>query len=134
MPRKRHDKPLMLTEDERRTLEQWARRPKSAQRLALRARIVLACANVCVTPATGTAERDAAHLLLDASAPPGSTAGGDKNFDVAAFVVAVRALAITPHVAQKAVGTAIDGRTTRHAGYAISQVKRKLIEQVFGCG
>ena len=43
MPRKRHHKPLMLTEDERRTLEQWAHRPKSAQRLALRARIVLAC-------------------------------------------------------------------------------------------
>src|SRR5438552_3390338 len=83
-------------------------------------------------PATGTAERDAAHLLLDASAPAGSTVGGDKNFDVAAFVAAVRALAITPHVAQKAVGTAIDGRTTRHAGYAISQQKRKLIEQVFG--
>ena len=89
-------------------------------------------ANVCVTAATGTAERDAAHVLLAASAPAGSTVGGDKNFDVAAFVAAVRALAITPHVAQKAVGTAIDGRTTRHAGYAISQRKRKLIEQVFG--
>src|ERR1700738_2530086 len=89
-------------------------------------------ANVCVTPATGTAEREAAHLLLEASAPPRSTVGGDKNFDVAAFVAAVRALAITPHVAQKAVGTAIDGRTSRHAGYAISQQKRKLIEQVFG--
>jgi hypothetical protein len=61
-----------------------------------------------------------------------STVGGDKNFDVAAFVAAVRALAITPHVAQKAIGTAIDGRTTRHDGYAISQQKRKLIEQVFG--
>ena len=45
MPRKRHHKPLLLTEDERRTLEQWARRPKTAQRLALRARIVLACAD-----------------------------------------------------------------------------------------
>jgi hypothetical protein len=44
----------------------------------------------------------------------------------------VRALEITPHVAQKAVGTAIDGRTTRHPGYAISEQKRKLIEQVFG--
>lgn len=44
MGRQRHSKPLMLTEDERRTLEQWARRPKSAQRLALRSRIVLACA------------------------------------------------------------------------------------------
>mgnify|MGYP002636076515 CR=1 FL=1 len=45
MPRQRHHKPILLTEDERRTLEQWARRPKSAQRLALRARIVLACAD-----------------------------------------------------------------------------------------
>jgi transposase len=88
-------------------------------------------ANVCVTPATGTAEREAAHLLLDASAPPGSTVGGDKGFDVQTFVAAVRALAITPHVAQK-VRSAIDGRTTRHPGYAISQRKRKLIEQVFG--
>jgi transposase len=88
-------------------------------------------ANVCVTAATGTAEREAAHLLLDASAPPGSTVGGDKGFDVPSFVAAVRALAITPHVAQK-VHSAIDGRTTRHTGYAISQQKRKLIEQVFG--
>jgi transposase len=89
-------------------------------------------ANVCTTAATGTAERDAARLLLELSAPRGSTVGGDKNFDVATFVAAVRGLKITPHVAQKAVGTAIDGRTTRHAGYAISQQKRKLIEQVFG--
>jgi transposase len=89
-------------------------------------------ANVCTTHATGTAEREAAELLLDASAPPGSTVGGDKNFDVRAFVAAVRALEIIPHVAQKMVGTAIDGRTTRHPGYAISQQKRKLIEQVFG--
>src|ERR1700694_543963 len=44
MPRKRHDKPVLLTDDERRTLEQWSRRPKTAQRLALRSRIVLACA------------------------------------------------------------------------------------------
>jgi transposase len=88
-------------------------------------------ANVCVTPATGTAERDAAHRLLEASAPPGSTVGGDKGFDVSSFVHAVRALAITPHIAQK-IHSAIDGRTMRHAGYAISQRKRKLIEQVFG--
>jgi transposase len=88
--------------------------------------------NVCATAATGTAERDAAQGLLAASAPPHSTVGGDKNFDVRAFVAAVRHLQITPHVAQKAKGTAIDGRTTRHAGYATSQQKRKLIEQVFG--
>ena len=89
-------------------------------------------ANVCATAATGTAEREAADLLLEASAPPGSTVGGDKLFDVRSFVVGVRARGITPHVAQKAIGTAIDGRTTRHPGYAISQRKRKLIEQVFG--
>ena len=89
-------------------------------------------ANVCATTATGTAERDAAQVLLAAGARRGSTVGGDKNFDVAAFVATLRALGITPHVAQKAVGTNIDGRTTRHPGYAISQQKRKLIEQVFG--
>jgi IS5 family transposase len=88
-------------------------------------------ANVCATAATGTAERDAALLLLAASAPPGSTVGGDKNFDVRSFVTAVRDLAITPHVAQKS-RSAIDARTTRHDGYAISQRKRKLVEQAFG--
>jgi transposase len=88
-------------------------------------------ANVCATAATGTAERDAALTLLEASARPGSTVGGDKNFDVRSFVTAVRALGITPHVAQKAQ-SAIDRRTTRPAGYAVSQRRRKLIEQVFG--
>jgi transposase len=88
-------------------------------------------ANVCATAATGTAEREAALLLLGGR-PPGGTVGGDKGFDVASFVAGVRALALTPHVAQKDQGSAIDGRTTRHAGYAISQQKRKLIEQVFG--
>jgi transposase len=87
--------------------------------------------NVCVTMATGTAEREAATILLQTSAAPGSTVGGDKGFDVASFVADVRDLEITPHVAQK-VHSAIDGRTTRHAGYHISQQKRKLIEQVFG--
>jgi transposase len=88
-------------------------------------------ANVCVTAATGTAEREAALLLLG-EAPQATTVGGDKGFDVASFVSGVRALGVTPHVAQKEKYTAIDGRTTRHAGYAISQQKRKLIEQVFG--
>ena len=88
-------------------------------------------ANVCVTPATGTAEREAALLML-AHAEGGVTVGGDKGFDVASFVAGVRALGMAPHVAQKVTGSAIDHRTTRHAGYAISQRKRKLIEQVFG--
>ena len=87
--------------------------------------------NVCATAATGTAEREAALLLLGAL-PHGGTVGGDKGFDVPSFVAGVRELTITPHVAQKVKGSAIDGRTTRHAGYAISQRKRKLIEQVFG--
>lgn len=88
-------------------------------------------ANVCATAATGTAEREAALLLLGVL-PHGGTVGGDKGFDVPSFVAGVRALTITPHVAQKMKGSAIDGRTTRHAGYAVSQQKRKLIEQVFG--
>lgn len=88
-------------------------------------------ANVCVTAATGTAEREAALLLLG-EAPDAATVGGDKGFDVASFVEQVRALGVTPHVAQKDKYTAIDGRTTRHPGYEVSQRKRKLIEQVFG--
>ena len=54
MPRRRHHKPLVLTDDERRTLEQWARRPKTAQRVALRARIVLACVDGLTNRAVAT--------------------------------------------------------------------------------
>ena len=88
--------------------------------------------NVCVTAATGTAERAAAALLLEASAPRGSTVGADKGYDVASFVRHVRARGITPHIAAKAKYGAVDGRTTRHVGYQVSQRKRKLVEQVFG--
>jgi len=89
-------------------------------------------ANVGVTAATGTAEREAAAWLLGAGVPPGSTVGADKGYDVPSFVRAVRGLGLTPHVAQKRRFSAIDGRTTRHTGYAVSQQKRKLVEQVFG--
>jgi hypothetical protein len=88
-------------------------------------------ANVRVTPAHRDGEREAALLLLT-HADDAATVGGDKRLDVASFVAGVRALGITPHVAQKVKGSAIDERTTGHAGYAISQQKRKLIEQVFG--
>jgi IS5 family transposase len=88
-------------------------------------------ANVCATRATGTAEREAAVDMARVSVKPGGTVGGDKNFDVAALVDDFRDLTITPHVAQK-THSAIDARTTRHPGYAISQQKRKLVEQVFG--
>jgi len=87
--------------------------------------------NACATAATGTAEREAAALMVGVERTP-CTLGADKNYDVASFVNALRARGITPHVAQKAQYTAIDARTTRHAGYAISQRKRKLVEQVFG--
>ncbi len=85
-----------------------------------------------VTQATGTAERDAA--LLMAEAIPGDhrvTLGADKNYDTKGFVAEARNVGATPHVSQKQ-RSAIDGRTTRHAGYQISQQKRKRIEEIFG--
>jgi hypothetical protein len=89
-----------------------------------------------VFQANGTAERDAALVMLGQI--PGQqqvTVGGDKGFDTAGFVAECRNLHVTPHVAQndkRPGGSAIDGRTTRHAGYAISQKKRKRIEECFG--
>ena len=89
-------------------------------------------ANVCVTAATGTAERDAATWMLAASAPRGSTVGADTVYDTARIVDDVRALAMTPHIAQKTRYSAIDGRTTCHPGDQVSQRKRTLVEHVFG--
>ena len=88
-----------------------------------------------VTQATGTAEREAA--LAMAEAIPGQqrvTLGADKNYDTRDCVRELRELRVTPHVAQNTTGrsSAIDGRTTRHPGYAISQRKRKCVEEVFG--
>src|SRR6478735_5792810 len=63
------------------------------------------------------------------------TVGGDKGYDTREFVAECRNLNVTPHVAQNSTrpgGSAIDERTTRHAGYAISQKKRKRIEESFG--
>lgn len=92
--------------------------------------------NAQVKQANGTAERDAAaDMLADAAllAERPITVGADKNYDTAGFVATCRANRVTPHVA-RAGGSAIDGRTTRWAGYAVSQRKRKCIEQVFGWG
>jgi transposase len=89
-------------------------------------------AGTCVTPATGRAECEAAMGLL-ASLPAGAvTIGADKAYDQRAFVETARQLGATPHVAQRVRSSAIDARTTRHPGYAVSQKKRKLVEQVFG--
>jgi transposase len=87
--------------------------------------------NACATAATGTAEREAAALMLTAGRPP-RTLGADKAYDVASFVASVRAAGVTPHLAQKTKYSALDRRTTRQPGYAISQRKRKLVEQAFG--
>jgi transposase len=92
-----------------------------------------------MTQATGTAERDAAKAMINAHAPGSErriTVGGDKGYDTADFVADLRAMQVTPHVAQNDKGrrSAIDARTTRHEGYAISQKKRKLVEEPFGWG
>jgi transposase len=89
-----------------------------------------------LTLATGTAEPEAALEMLGERAGSGQkTVGADKNYDTAAFVAASRELNVTPHVAQNITaqrGSNIDGRTTRHAGYRISQVIRKRIEEANG--
>lgn len=88
-----------------------------------------------VTHATGTAEREAAlRLVKRTGVGGGATLGADKGFDTQDFVEQLRKLGVTPHVAQNDSRrrSRIDGRTTRHAGYEISQIKRKLVEQIFG--
>jgi transposase len=92
--------------------------------------------DVLVTHATGTAERDAALAMLDRR-PTRShrvTLGGDKGYDAREFIAACRQRRVTPHVAQNVSGrrSAIDGRTVRHVGYAISQRIRKRVEEIFG--
>lgn len=92
--------------------------------------------DTAVTDATGTAERDAAIAMLG-ELPLTTrrlTVGADKNFDTQAWVAAVRLMGITPHVAQHTTRrrSAIDARTTRHPGYALSQRRRKQVEQPFG--
>ena len=92
--------------------------------------------DTAVTDAMGTAERDAAVMMLG-ELPLTTrrvTVGADKNFDMPAWVAAVRQMGITPHVAQHTTKrrSAIDGRTTRHPGYALSQRCRKKVEQPFG--
>ena len=90
--------------------------------------------NADLTLATGTAERDAA-IDMATALKSGATLGADKGYDTREFVDVLRFLDVTPHVAQnlkRPGGSAIDGRTTRHAGYEISQRVRKRVEEPFG--
>jgi transposase len=92
--------------------------------------------DACLTLADGHAERVAALHMIEprADRPVAVTLGADKAYDVEDFVNELRSMKVTPHVAQNTSGrsSAIDGRTTRHGGYAVSQRIRKRIEEAFG--
>ena len=88
--------------------------------------------DVKITEATGTSERDAALDMLQMVPSSGRiTVGADRGYDTRDFVWDCRDMHITPHVAQRR-HSAIDGRTTRHSGYRLSQRVRKRVEEVFG--
>ena len=90
--------------------------------------------DVELNEASGYAEREAALAMLDRSTAAGATLGADKAYDRRDFVAGLRSRGVTPHVAQNESRrrSAVDGRTTRHAGYGHSQRRRKLVEQVYG--
>jgi hypothetical protein len=88
-----------------------------------------------LTQADGHAERKAALDMIHRHSPGSTrqlTLGSDKGYDAASFVRDLRQACVTPQVARKARYSAIDGRTTRHEGYALSQKRRKRIEEPFG--
>ena len=92
--------------------------------------------DACVSQATGTAEREAAlGMACAVSGEIRKTVGADKNYDTKECVAGMNGVNVTLHCAQNVNrngGSAIDGRTTRHEGYDVSQKKRKLIEEIFG--
>ena len=90
--------------------------------------------DACLTEANGHAERVAALAMIEprADRPGRITLGADKGYDTEDFVNELRSMSVTPHVAAKLAGSAVDRRTTRHAGYAASQRIRKRIEEAFG--
>jgi transposase len=92
--------------------------------------------DACLTEANGHAERIAALHMIEprSDRPRPITLGADKAYDAEDFVNELRSMNATPHVAQNMSGrsSAIDGRTTRHSGYAVSQRIRKRIEEAFG--
>ncbi len=92
--------------------------------------------DACLTRADGHAERIAALAMIEKRADWARpiTLGADKAYDIEDFVNELRSMNVRPHVAQNTSGrrSAIDGRTTRHPGYAMSQKIRKRIEEAFG--
>ena len=118
----------------------YKKSPGSAAKLCHMGHVVMENRNglvvaAAMTPATGTAEREAAVAMIEQPADGKHiTLGADKAYDTADFVAEMRRLGVTPHVSQNDKGrrSAIDGRTTRHPGYAVSLRVRKRIEEVFG--
>jgi transposase len=96
------------------------------------------CANIHLVEATGIAEREQALAMIQAERNQGrqpKTLGADKGYDSAQLVEQLRSEGVTPHIAQNISGrrgSNVDGRTTRHEGYAISQRCRKKVEEIFG--
>ncbi len=107
----------------------------SARKIREVVNAALASLEAGATKATSRAEREAALAMIERH-DPGSgrrlTLAADKGYDTRAFVEACREMCVTPHVSTKIRHSANEGRTTRHAASAVSQRKRKLIEEAFG--
>ena len=91
--------------------------------------------DTALTQATGTTERETAvEMIQDQPGTHRKTLGGDKGYDTQECVAKLREAGVTPHVAQHTSrrSSAIDGRTTRHPGYGVSQIRRKRVEEIFG--
>lgn len=88
--------------------------------------------DVETTQANGRAEWDAAGTMVSRSVKAGATVGADKGYDTQDFVGRMKLLGVKAHVARKTTGSAVDGRTARGKGYAMSLRRRKMIEEAFG--
>lgn len=88
--------------------------------------------DVETTQATGTAEVEAAQRMVRRSVPPGGTVAADKGYDQAGFIGQLDKQGVKAHVARKKSGSAVDGRTARGKGYAMSLKRRKMVEEAFG--
>ena len=85
------------------------------------------------TQANGRAEWEAAETMIARTVTrPGATIGADRGYDVPEFVEMIKRRGLKPHVAAKTTGSAMDGRTVRGKGYALSLRRRKMIEEAFG--
>lgn len=135
--RRRNETHASTTDPEARL---WCKGPRQEARLAYMGHVLVdhsfgLAVGAALTAADGYAERDAGLRLVRSAERHGrATLGADKAYDTRDFVAALRAAGVTPHVAQNITRrrSAIDGRTTRHVGYAMSQYARRLGEGIFG--